>query len=143
MSTERRFLLFDGSDSCKFRIAFARDASGAFPASEFLDVLDARKLAQVIHRIKLLANTEPGAPRNPELFGVLEDGIFEIKSFQIRIPFAYAKSERGVILLLSGFLKKKQKTPPGEIAKAKRVFREDAQTNKVRSITASQRERRQ
>jgi hypothetical protein len=33
------------------------------------------------------------------------DGLFESKSFQIRMPFAYAKNERGLILITHGLIK--------------------------------------
>ena len=57
------------------------------------------------------------------------DGLYEFKSFQIRMPFAYAKNERGLILVTHGFMKKKDKTPKEEITRAWRIYNEDrAQT---------------
>jgi phage-related protein len=62
---------------------------------------------------------------DPEKFGDLGGGLFEFKSFHIRMPFAYAKSERGLILITHGFIKKKAKTPKEEIARAWRIYGED------------------
>ena len=47
---------------------------------------------------------------NPEKFGDLGGGLYEFKSSQIRMPFAYAKNERDLILITHGFFKKKDKT---------------------------------
>jgi hypothetical protein len=62
---------------------------------------------------------------NPEKFGDLGGGLFEFKSFQIRMPFAYAKNERGVIVVTHGFFKNKPRTPKEEIARAWRIYEED------------------
>ncbi len=61
----------------------------------------------------------------PKSSGTWAAGCFEFKSFQIRMPFAYAKSERGLILITHGFVKKKAKTPKDEIARAWRIYEED------------------
>lgn len=66
---------------------------------------------------------------NPEKFGDLGDGLYEFKSFQIRMPFAYARSERGLILITHGYIKKKDKTSKERIERAWRIYKEDqAQT---------------
>jgi phage-related protein len=72
---------------------------------------------------------------NPKKFGDLGDGLYEFKSFQIRMPFAYAKDERGLILITHGFWKKRDKAPPSEIARARRILKEDAETSKIVVIT--------
>jgi phage-related protein len=41
------------------------------------------------------------------------------------MPFAYAKNERGLILITHGFIKKKVKAPKEEIARAWRIYEED------------------
>jgi phage-related protein len=41
------------------------------------------------------------------------------------MPFAYSKSERGVIVVTHGFFKKKDKTPKAEIDRAWRIYEED------------------
>jgi len=62
---------------------------------------------------------------NQEKFGDLGGGLYEFKSFQIRMPFAYAKNERRLIVITHGFLKKKDKTPKEEIERAWRIYKED------------------
>jgi phage-related protein len=110
-----------------FAIAFAREKSGACPACEFFDGL------RILDKAKLMAlfqiAGDHGKFFNPEKFGDLGGGLHEFKSFQIRMPFAYAKKERGLILITHGFIKKKDKTPKEEIQRAWRIFEEDqAQT---------------
>jgi phage-related protein len=51
------------------------------------------------------------------------------------MPFAYAKNERGLILITNGFIKKKDKTPKEEIARAWRIYEEDRAQTKVAIIT--------
>jgi len=68
---------------------------------------------------------------NPEKFGDLGGGLFEFKSFYIRMPFAYAKNERRLILITHGFIKKKAKTPKEEIARAWRIYEEDQAQTKL------------
>ncbi|HIV09730.1 MAG TPA: type II toxin-antitoxin system RelE/ParE family toxin [Candidatus Spyradenecus faecavium] len=54
-----------------------------------------------------------------------QDGLFEIRvkdGEQIRVFYAYAKGDD--VWLLSGFIKKTQKTPPAEIRKALRIRKE-------------------
>jgi phage-related protein len=41
------------------------------------------------------------------------------------MPFAYARNERGLILITHGFFKKKNKTRKEEIARAWRIYEED------------------
>ncbi len=53
------------------------------------------------------------------------DNLFEIRvkdGEQIRVFYAYAKGDD--VWLLSGFIKKTQKTPPAEIRKALRIRKE-------------------
>jgi phage-related protein len=47
------------------------------------------------------------------------------------MPFAYAKNERGLILVTHGFIKKKDKTPKEEIARALRIYEEDQAQTKL------------
>jgi hypothetical protein len=85
----------------------------------------------MIDKAKLMAlfqiAADHGNFHNPEKFGDLGDGLFEFKSFQIRMPFAYAKTERRLILVTHGFIKKKNKTSSQEIKRAWRIYHEDQQ----------------
>lgn len=124
------------------KVAFARNRLGASPAEEFFDGLSVIEKSQLLKLFEILCNDSHGEPRNPKKFGVLDDGLYEFKSFQIRMPFAYSHGERGLVLITHGFRKKKDKTPPSEIAKAKRILQEDAEISKVCVIT-DKKERKQ
>lgn len=138
MSIERR-LAYSGTT---FRIAFARDHSGVSPAEVFYDGLPPDEKAQLFKLIQILGDETRGAPRNPKKFGVLDHELYEFKSFQIRMPFAYAKSERGLVLISHGFRKKRDKTPSSEITKAKKILQEDAEISKICLITDHQKRKR-
>jgi len=125
-----------------YKIAFARDHEGASPAEEFFDGLSMVEKAQLSKLFQILGDDTHGEPRNPKKFGVLDDGLYEFKSFQIRMPFAYAKGERGLVLITHGFRKKRDKTPSSQIARAKRILEEDAETSKVFVITDQKAKRR-
>jgi hypothetical protein len=86
-----------------FKIAFASASEGACPAGEFFDGLNLLDQAKLM-ALFLIAG-DHGKFHNPEKFGDLGDGLFEFKSFQIRMLFAYAKSERGLILITHGLIK--------------------------------------
>ena len=80
-----------------------------------------------------------GAFYNDQKFGDLKNGLFEFKSDQIRMPFAYAKKERGLILITHGFIKKKDKTPREEITRAWRIYEEDQAPAKLAIIRKAKR----
>ncbi|MBM3766991.1 MAG: hypothetical protein FJW32_16505 [Acidobacteria bacterium] len=101
----------------KFTIAYARDESGRFPGLEFFNQLTTSDKAK-LYALFILA-ADHASTKNPEKFGNLGDGLFEFKSFHIRMPFAYAAApERAVILISHGFIKKSQKAPAAEIERA-------------------------
>lgn len=111
----------------KFVIAFARQKNGGCSACEFFDRLPMLDKAKLMALFQIAA--DHGNFHNPEKFGDLGAGLYEFKSFQIRMPFAYSTKERGLIVITHGFNKKKDKTPKEEIARAWRIFEEDqAQT---------------
>jgi len=112
-----------------FAIAFAREKSGACAACEFFDRLSSLDKAKMMALFQIAG--DHGKFYNPEKFGDLGEGLYEFKSFQIRMPFAYAKNERGLILVTHGFIKKKDKTPKEEIARAWRIYEEDQAQTKL------------
>ena len=120
-----------------FAIAFAMEKSGACPACEFFDGLSLLDKAKLVALFQIAA--DHGKFHNPEKFGDLGDGLYEFKSFQIRMPFAYAKKERGLILITHGFIKKKDKTPKEEIARAWRIFDEDQAQTKLAIVGKAKR----
>jgi len=87
----------------RYTIAFAQRTDGSSPAYEFFTALSLEDKAKLMKLIQLFA--DHGPLFNKEKFGDLGDGMYEFKSFQIRMPFAYA-SQRGLILITHGFYKK-------------------------------------
>ncbi|MCL4784816.1 MAG: type II toxin-antitoxin system RelE/ParE family toxin [Bryobacterales bacterium] len=116
-----RIVAYEGQ---RLTIAYARDENGCAPGAEFFDGLSVSDQAKLHALFVLLADKQ--ATSNREKFGDLGDGLYEFKSFQIRMPFAYARQERGVVLITHGFHKKKNKTPQAEIERARRILREDS-----------------
>ena len=112
-----------------FTIAFAREKSGACPGCDFFDGLSRPDKAKLMALFQIAG--DHGKFHNPEKFGDLGDGLYELKSFQIRMPFTYAKGERGLILITHGFVKKRDKTPKEEIARAWRIYEEDRAQGKL------------
>ena len=117
----------------KFTIAFARDGSGASPGEEFFDQLETADKAKVMNLFRILG--DHGKHTNPEKFGDLGQGLFEFKSFQIRMPYAYASDEKGMILITHGFWKKRDKASPSEIDRARKILQQDAAAAKIRVIS--------
>ncbi len=136
MNAERR-LAYDGK---MFRIAFARDGSGAYPGEEFFNLLSPEDKAKLMQLFRILG--DHGKHNNREKFGHLGDGLYEFKSFQIRMPYSYAKYERGLVLITHGFRKQRNDAPPAEIERAKRIIEEDSTAAKVHAITDQRTKRR-
>ncbi|SPF49554.1 hypothetical protein SBA4_4090009 [Candidatus Sulfopaludibacter sp. SbA4] len=120
-----------------FAIAFAREQCGAYPGCEFFDGLAQLDKAKLMALFRIAG--DHGKFFNPEKFGDLRGGLFEFKSFHIRMPFAYAKNERGLILITHGFIKKKAKTPKEEIARAWRIYEEDQAQTKLTIVGKTKR----
>lgn len=103
-----------------YEIVFFRTEGGRAPLLEFLDSLDPKLRAKVVRDLSLL---EANGPRLGEPFSKsLGDGIFELRSKQasniVRSLYFFFDGRR--IVITHGFLKKTQKTPRGEIDRAKR-----------------------
>lgn len=114
-----------------FTIAFARLKNGRSPGAEFYDALSIEDKAKLDNLFRLLA--DHGRISNTEKLSVLDTGLFEFKSFQIRMPFAYAH-EHGLVLITHGFYKKKDRAPKEEIERALRIFKEDQEQSKLRLV---------
>ena len=106
-----------------YQIHFYRDRSGREPVKEYIAELAARqdkdsriKLSKIRDYVKALSTygTQLGEPYVKHLGGE----IWELRPIRDRILFA-AWDGRGFILL-HHFMKQTQKTPPREIAKARR-----------------------
>lgn len=84
---------------------------------EYIDSLetkDASRLLPLLLRIE-----DNGPPKNTEKFKLLEDGIFEIKSYQDRLLCFHDKNKRNSLIITHGVKKKTQKLPKKEIERAK------------------------
>lgn len=121
----------------KFAIVFAGEKNGACPAGDFFDGLSTLNKAKITALFKILG--DHGRYFNPTKFGDLENGLFEFKSHQIRMPFAYAQNSRGEIVVTHGFVKQKDKTPKGEIDRAWRIFKEDQAHTKLGIVKKAKR----
>ncbi len=127
-----REIAYEGS---KFTIAYARERSGASPGVQFFNGLSRSDQTKMLALFKYAADHADF--RNTEKFGDLGNGLYEIKSFQIRMPFAYAKNERRLILITHGFVKKSNKAPAAEITRAWRIFDEDQEGPKLALVKKS------
>lgn len=91
---------------------------------DFILGLDTKMKAKVLRTVAILSENGPDL-REP-FTKPLNDGIFELRakagSDISRILFFFMKGHQ--IILTNGFIKKMQKTPDGEIKKAK-LYRED------------------
>ena len=97
---------------------YAITVQGNCLVKEFIDSLedpDQKKVMALLERA-----AEHGPPNNIEKFKKLEDNIWEFKSFQVRMLCSL--EGRKVIILTHGFIKKKDKCPPNEIARAKELL---------------------
>ena len=87
---------------------------------EYIDSLETQDESRLIARLNKIAKNGP--PRNnPDQFKPLEDGIFEIKSFQARLFCFYDKNRRHSLVITHGVKKKTQKLPKKEIERAKEL----------------------
>ena len=108
----------------QFVVEFYETKDGQRPAEEFLDELDIKMRSKLVMTLKVLQ--EQGNRLREPYSKHLEDGIFEIRgkvgSDISRVLYFFYFGGR--IILTNGFIKKTQKTPRGEIEKAKR-YRDD------------------
>ena len=108
----------------QFTIEFYETAAGERSAEEFLDALDVKMRGKLVMTLKVLQ--EQGNRLREPYSKHLEDGIFEVRGkvgsdiSRVLYFFYYG----GRIILTNGFIKKTQKTPRGEIEKAK-LYRKD------------------
>ena len=104
----------------KFEVEFYETSSGEQQAKEFLSSLDSKMRAKLVNTIAILQNNGSEL-REPYSKHILE-GIFELRakvgSDITRVMYFFYIDRH--IILTNGFIKKTQKTPPGEIEKAKK-----------------------
>ncbi len=102
-----------------FELELYATEDGKEPVADFLDSLDRKMNAKMIGMMELLEAKGTGL-REP-YSAPLEDGIFELRcklgSNITRALYFFYVGKR--IVVTNGFIKKTQKTPPGEIKLAK------------------------
>ena len=87
---------------------------------DFLENLNESDLTSLLALIKRAGDVGP--PKNIQKFRLLRNGIYELKSKQVRIPCFFDKGR--IILCTHGFIKKGNKTPKREIDKAEKLMKE-------------------
>jgi phage-related protein len=107
----------------EFSIEYVELPNGRIPAWEFVDSLDDKAAARIdafIGRLRVYGNRMQG-----KFVKKLSDDIFELRVKQFdrifRVFFFYQPGM--LIVITSGFQKKTEQTPPGEIAKAEKLRR--------------------
>ncbi|MGA7091677.1 MAG: type II toxin-antitoxin system RelE/ParE family toxin [Candidatus Acidiferrales bacterium] len=107
--------------SGEFTIEYVELPNRRVPAREFLDALDDKATARIdafIDRLRVYGNRMQG-----KFVKKLTDDIFELRVKQFdrifRVLFFYQPGM--LIVVTSGFQKKTERTPPGEIARAEQL----------------------
>lgn len=103
-----------------FEVIFYAKEDATEPAKDFILSLDKKLRAKMLRTVHMLETNGPEL-REP-CSKHLEDGIFELRakigSDISRVLYFFFVGHKAV--LTNGFVKKTQRTPPQEIAKAKR-----------------------
>ncbi len=101
-----------------FEIIFYDRPDGTEPVREFLDSLDVKMRAKMVREIELLAVN--GTDLREPYSKTIGDGIFELRakvgSDISRVLYFFFIGRK--IILTNGFIKKSNRTPPGEKDKA-------------------------
>lgn len=101
-------------------VEFYNLPDGSEPAKEFLKSLDPKMKAKMLRTIELLETN--GRDLRMPYSEFLDDGIFELRakvsSNITRVLYFFYVGNRAI--LTNGFIKKTQKTPTEELAKAKK-----------------------
>lgn len=107
--------------SDEFTIEYVELPNGRLPAREFVDSLDDKAAARIdafIERLRIYGNRMQG-----KFVKKLTDDIFELRVKQFdrifRVLFFYQPGM--LIVITSGFQKKTEQTPPGEIVRAQQL----------------------
>ena len=103
-----------------FEVEFYEKENGEQPAKEFLLSLDKKMRAKMADMISLLQDN--GYELREPYSKHISEGIFELRvkfASDISRVFYFFYVDKHIILT-NGYIKKSQKTPPGEIEKAKK-----------------------
>ena len=108
----------------KFTVEFYETEKGEKPCLDFLNTLEVKLRAKAFRDLNLLQ--EKGNELRLPYSRHLDDGIFELRTIQgnniIRSLYFFFVGSK--IIITHGFRKKTDKTPPGEIDRAK-GYRQD------------------
>jgi phage-related protein len=111
-------------------VEFYNLPDGSEPAKEFLKSLDPKMKAKMLRTIELLETN--GRDLRMPYSEFLDDGIFELRakvsSNITRVLYFFYVGNRAI--LTNGFIKKTQKTPKEELAKAKKYKADFIQRHK-------------
>ena len=115
----RIYPIFRGDVMGNFEVMFYEKPDGTKPVEEFLDSLDIKMRAKMLKTIVMLKSN--GYELREPYSKSLSDGIFELRT-QVgtditRVLYFFVVGKKAI--LTNGFIKKTNKTPPGEIEKAK------------------------
>ena len=103
-----------------FQIIFYKTFDGKSPVEEFLDGLDTKMRAKILMSVRFVK--QYGYNSREPYSKFLDDGIFELRAITgsdiSRVLYFFTVGQK--IVLTNGFIKKTQKTPKGEIERAKR-----------------------
>lgn len=113
----------------KFNLILYETEAGKCPIKQFVQKLNKKDVAKVLYYFDLLQTygNQLGEPYSKYLC----DGIFELR-FKLNknnIRILYFFENNRIIVLTSGFMKKTQKAPVSEIAKAKK-YKKDFERRK-------------
>jgi phage-related protein len=107
--------------SGEFTIDYVELPNGRVPARDFVDSLDDKAAARIdafVERLRIYGNRMQG-----KFVKKLTDDVFELRVKQFdrifRVLFFYQPGM--LIVITSGFQKKTEQTPPGEITRAEQL----------------------
>ncbi|MDR3345172.1 MAG: type II toxin-antitoxin system RelE/ParE family toxin [Oscillospiraceae bacterium] len=107
-----------------YDIQFFETSEGKCPVRDFMDSLDMKMLAKLYRTLEMVE--EFGSALREPYSKHLDDGIFELRakvgSDITRVLYFFFIGHK--VILTNGFIKKTQKTPQGEINKAKEYRKE-------------------
>lgn len=121
----------DATSSSGYALDYFEDSSGRVEVRDFLADLAANH-PQDSQKVEALLKvvTSTGVPRNPTKAKRVEgsDGVFEFKSFQVRILWFYHPNPRArmVIVMASAERKKKDKLTPAVVQRAEAARKAEA-----------------
>ena len=101
----------------KLTIECMERVDGLYPAGEFLDELPERSRRKLDVIFEMMG--DQGRIQNKTKFKKVEDGVFEIKSHQVRI-FCFFTDDRRLVLLF-GLIKKRNEHKRKDIVRAIRM----------------------